>query len=96
MWTETINELCNSDLYSVKVQLISHVVEDIQELGVLEFLNSIPREYIDVYIKQTRRRTSQRKNTRLMKTVGDMENKQEKTLRSSKEGVGGCIRGKEE
>lgn len=70
---ERFDDHCESGLYTLKFHLLDHMVEDIRKFGTLSVLDGSPFEHFNVHIKQAYRKTSQRRSTRMMETVGVIE-----------------------
>lgn len=66
---QTINEHCDSSLYTLKYHVLDHVVEYIQRFGTSSVLHSSPYEHFNVHIDQAYKRNLQRKRTKTIATV---------------------------
>lgn len=88
----TINEQCDTGLYSLKCQLLNHKVEDIQSLGMRSVLDSSAYEHIYRFIKQACMIALQRRRVIVMKTVNVMKRSYRKNLSYGKMEDGWSLR----
>lgn len=63
---------CDNGIYTLKLHLLYHVVEDIETTDNMAILDASPYEHFNVFIKQSYRSTSKRIATLMDETVTNM------------------------
>lgn len=63
---------CSFGLYTLKVHLLDHLIEDLERFGSIYFTEARPAEHFTVLIKQSYRTTSRRLSTRFQKALQNM------------------------
>lgn len=80
MLLETIDEHYNFCQYTLKYYLLDHMVDHIQKFETLSVLGSSAYDHFNVLIKQSTRRSLQRRQSRMMETVKVLERNYERVL----------------
>lgn len=69
----TLDEHCDSGLYTLEYHLVDYMVEDLREFEKLSVLDSSLYECFSVQIKQAYRRTSKMRRSRMIETVNFLQ-----------------------
>lgn len=81
---ETLDEHCETHLYTLKFHLLYHVLEDLEQLGYFGTFNAFLFEIFNGHVKHAYRTTSEMRKLGTVETVSVMDLRREENLRRMK------------